>query len=129
MKKPSHRGELIVNVLSLPRKLKTLSHVSLQELLKRTGYFKAYTWVTEASLRVMLKRHPEYIDDWVAYSEDKRASTGWYIKRAEMKLDIVGFYSDQVGRRRDTTYLDPIAACAAFIKHEIEDMRTCAVMR
>jgi hypothetical protein len=95
----------------------------MYELLRQTGYFKLYDEVSEAGIREALARHPECVDEWISYSEDKRARSGWYIKQEDDTIYKVGCLSPEGGKNIETTYVDRIDACAVFIKHELEDIR------
>jgi hypothetical protein len=95
----------------------------MYELLRHTGYFEAYDQVCEAALCDTLARYPECVDEWILYSEDKRTTSGWYIKQEEDARYKVGYFSGKDGEDSETTYFDKIAACAAFIKHEVEEIR------
>lgn len=123
MKNQPWKKKSLIDLLELPRQLKNRAIVSFYELLKETGYFQVHRQITGERIYAALKDNPEYIADWIAYSEDKRASTGWYIERRENNSHIVGYYSGKTGRQSETRHADLIAACAVFIKHEIEDIR------
>jgi hypothetical protein len=114
--------DIIVKLIHLPKSFHS-SDLSMYELLKQTGYFDVYNQVSEAGIYDTLVRYPECVDEWIAYSEDKRTSSGWYMKKKKDTLYEVGYISNTTDGNVATMYVDRIGACAAFIKHELEDIR------
>src|ERR1700675_2444980 len=55
--------------------------ISLREALKVTGYAEYRSSFTAADLLPYVAAHPELIEQWLSYSEDKRTDGGWYIRR------------------------------------------------
>ena len=53
--------------------------LSMQEALARTHYKARRATFKARDLQVVLMAHPEICDAWLAYSEDKRTSGGWYL--------------------------------------------------
>ena len=117
-------SETIIDVIRLPRKFGNLGNVSIHSLLKATGYFENHSQVSESAIREELIRHPEFIQDWMLLSEDKRSNAGWYFRQDDKAGYVVGYFTQKGDHLRQSEYSDPIDACAAFIKREIEDIRT-----
>ncbi len=107
-------------VLNLPRNFYGRGDASIYTLLQESGYFAVHDQVTEGAIHNALRRHPEVVNDWIDLSESRRASSGWYLRPAGAKGYQVGHYPDN----EPVDYADELAACAAFIKREIEDIRT-----
>jgi hypothetical protein len=55
--------------------------ISMHEALKVAGYAEHRPSFTAAELRLVIADHPELIEQWMSYSEDKRTDGGWYIRR------------------------------------------------
>ncbi len=110
----------VLEVLNLPRSFYGRGDVSIHTLLWESGYFAVHDQVTEGAIHDALLRRPEVVHDWIDLSESKRASSGWYLRRAGAKGYQVGHYPGDEA----VDYADELAACAAFIKREIEDIRT-----
>jgi hypothetical protein len=92
-------------------------------LLQATGYFEVHDQISEPDIQFGLARSPESVEEWTQYSEDKRTS-GWYIIQDDEGRYEVGFVAEN-GERSNQIWLDSrLDACAAFIKHEIESIRT-----
>lgn len=114
----------VVDVVHLPRNFHRLGNASMHALLKDSGYFSIHGQVTEHAILEALKAHPECVHDWMAWSEDKRSSTGWFFRRnGESAFEIA--YFREYGDPSDVNeYSDATTACAAFIKREVETIRT-----
>lgn len=130
--------ETIEKLLAVPIDYRDLGNVGLQELVRRSGYFEVHEQVTEEEIRRVLLQHPEYVNVWLTYSEDKRTSSGWYLLRESEQTYVVGYFEADVVvqdpqthtvkvvgcRHRDRqTYVEGTAAGAAFIKREAEVLR------
>jgi hypothetical protein len=55
--------------------------VSLREALKTTGYMKHRPTFSSADLLPVIGRDASLVEEWMAYSEDKRTEGGWHILR------------------------------------------------
>jgi hypothetical protein len=56
--------------------------ISLREALNRARYRECRTGLQEADLLRVIEAEPELVDQWLAYSEDKRTEGGWYVLRS-----------------------------------------------
>ena len=102
-----------------------MGDMSIFALLEATGYFGLHDQISENDIRAALSRNPECIQDWMQYCSDKRTPTGWYIRLNDEELYEVGYFD--INAEHDTNrvqYENVIDACAAFIKHEIETIRS-----
>jgi len=55
--------------------------ISLHEALERTNYIELRKTFGQDDLIEIIRKHPVLVSDWFAYSEDKRTSGGWYLKK------------------------------------------------
>ena len=53
--------------------------LSLRDALSRIRYGERRAGFDEATLLRLVRAHPAFVEDWLAYSEDKRTSAGWYV--------------------------------------------------
>lgn len=116
-------SDVIAGLIHLPRRFNSLGNVSIYDLLKETGYFEMHDQVSEESIHEPLAQQPECVDEWINYSEDKRSSTGWYLKQEGGGTYVVGYFAGKNGEHSKFRYANRIAACAAFIKCESEHIR------
>ncbi len=107
------------DLIQLPRNFSVCRDASIHSLLQESGYFAVHKAVTEDAIHDALREHPELVSDWIDFSDSKRASSGWFLRRGATGYQV-GHYSDH----EPVEYLDELTACAAFIKREIEDIRT-----
>jgi hypothetical protein len=108
--------------LPLAEKLFARGNVSINVLLKETGYFEVHSQINEANISNELKKHPEYINHWLNWSNNKRTNSGWFFKQENNGKYVVG-YSPEKPDLNHFEYSDLPEACAAFIKLEIEEIR------
>jgi len=114
---------IIINkVISLCAEFYNKRNVSIYTLLKETGYFDMYNQINETDILYELIIHPEFINNWFSWSENKRSQSGWYIKRNENSTYAVGFFPVNIDIPL-LVYSDIKEACAAFIIREIEEIR------
>lgn len=114
-------NNIIKNIISLPEKFYALGNVSIYSLLKETGYFEMHNQVDEATILDELNRHPDYINQWLNWSDNKRTS-GWYFKQKDNGEYVVGYFPIRENLKQIESF-DSKEACAAFIKREIEEIR------
>ena len=63
--------------------------------------------------------------EWMQYYSDKRTSSGRYIRLNDEELYEIGYFDIKADHDTNRVqYKDAIDACAAFIKHEIESIRS-----
>jgi hypothetical protein len=111
----------LTDVINLPRNFYSRGNISTHSLLQESGYFAVYEEVTEGAIHDALQRHPNLVSDWMNFSQDKRGGSGWFLCRGGSDNGYqVGHYPDHA----PVGYSDELAACAAFIKREIENIRT-----
>lgn len=112
------------SLIKLPHVFNSLGTISISDLLKETGYYEMNQQITEEIIHTELIKQPQSVCEWLTYSEDKRSSTGWYLKQDGINSFTLGFIGGGRGEYTQQKYVDQIAACAAFIKREAENIRT-----
>jgi len=116
--------ETIRRLIHLPHELHRINTVSIIELLRESSYFDNYNNISVENIHDALNLYPECVNEWMQYSEDKRASSGFYIKQEECKKYIIGFINVNGNHNfQPVVYDDRIEACAFFIKKEAESIR------
>jgi hypothetical protein len=116
------KPDTIIQVIHLAKKCSERNNVSIYSLLKEVGYFDIHDEVSENLIREALFLHPNCVNDWIRFSEDKRSSAGWYFQQNGTDYEV-GFFSLNKNNISPTKYSNSIEACAAFIKREIESIR------
>lgn len=95
--------------------------ISPWRLMLDSGYPDMRAVISEAKIEDFVRVHPEVIDQWLAYSADKRCG-GWYFLREEDGGRYVLGCIEAPGE--DELFEEPVAPCAKFIKRELESMAT-----
>src|SRR5690606_12261780 len=54
---------------------------AVDEALERSPYRQIRADLVVADLFEILHREPDLVEQWLAYSEDKRTTGGWYVER------------------------------------------------
>lgn len=116
-------SETITNIIRLPWNFNNLGNISVYYLLQNSGYFEVYDQITEDAIREMLLSQTEHMNEWLLFSESKRVNSGWFLKKDANGYQVGYFPAKNIGDQ-PINYLDKATACAAFIKREIEDIRT-----
>jgi hypothetical protein len=113
------KKEVISRVINLPTDVYVQNKSSVQ-LLVESGYDKRRTQINPEDLeQELLCSAPNTIESWQTYSDNKRTTSGWYIRR--IKMYEVGYYSN--GNNVNVTYFEHWhQALADFIKHELEEL-------
>jgi len=55
--------------------------LSIKDALARADYAAYRATFDVADIRALLEAHPSLVEEWLAYSEDKRTEGGWYVLR------------------------------------------------
>ena len=120
-----NKADMATQIVTLPRTFHSLGNVSIFYLLQATGYFDLHDQTSEADIRAALVRCPECVQEWMQYCSDKRSSSGWHIRLNDEELYEVGYFDIKADHDTNRVqYENAIDACAAFIKHEIESIRS-----
>jgi len=118
-------NNIAIEIVKIPRTFQIRRDMSIVALLKETGYFELYDQVSVTDIREALTREPACVQEWMQYSQNQRYP-GWYLTLNDEDLYEVGFFDDNADSRYSNRvqYESAIDACAVFIKHEIERVRS-----
>ena len=106
--------EQILRVLAIARGL-SLRGLSLRDLIEEAGYRDLRPRIRAAQLAEILRAKPNIVDDWIAYSEDKRTSFGYGFgpfPAGDWLVDGPEGYRVRFGSRYD--------GCVAFVLRELD---------
>jgi hypothetical protein len=117
--------DIAMQIVTMPRRFHSLGSMSIFSLLEETGYFELHDQISEDDIRTALLCCPECVQEWMQYCSDKRTSSGWYIRLNDEELYEIGYFDIKADHDTNRVqYKDAIDACAAFIKQEIESIRS-----
>ena len=95
--------------------------MSPKALIAESGYQDNRDLIDVDRIARHLTSNPNLFGEWIAFSENKRVSEGWYLKAQSADGPYtVGYFNPSVTLRKTDTYLDANEACAVYIKRELE---------
>jgi len=118
----SEKLDRILEVLRIPTLTEGPGSVmSLFDALRRTDYETVRKEFTTSDLVPLLKAHPELVDQWTLFSENKRCG-GWWITKESCE---VGWLPDAgrpfLARKKTLHFASLEEAVAEFIVQELDD--------
>lgn len=110
---------VVTAICQIPRDFRRGDSSPIQ-LVARSGYEAVKDTLSVAELRDHLERDPALVLDWVVWSEDKRATEGWYFSPSGD-----GAHVGYVGLEEPASYFSPLAeACAQFVYREVASIHS-----
>ena len=104
------KQDCIDKICNLPQTFKQVEK-SLNALLTETKFQFLYNEISLADIIHYLQNHPNLLDVWKEYSDDKRTTGGYYYHEKYIgSLDHLTF---------DKTFTSDTEACAEYILREI----------
>ncbi len=118
-----HESDILHDIIYLPRRFNETNDRSIHTLLIETGYAAVRDQITIKAIRSFLMIHPECVLDWLQYSENKRATAGWYLKMGCSGEYIVEYCPrDSKQKVNGQSFPNRTEACAVFVKREIDSI-------
>jgi hypothetical protein len=112
---------IIQNVCQLPHEMRKTGNKSPAQILRESGCSDYPEVLNSSVIETFLHTHVDLVEEWIAYSADKRTSEGWYIIRQgsgrETKY-IVGFHPNG----HSFEFSQPDKACGEFIVREVMEI-------
>lgn len=108
---------MVAAVCSIPLRYRQSDGPSFRQCVVDTGYFDKPEELSVAATAGFLQQHPEFIDPWFNFSEDKRTSSGWFV----LDEDDCAVAGQVHGPR--IVFSDRTQTCAEFIVREIGGLR------
>ena len=119
-------NNIATEIVTIPRRMHS-EDKSPFTLLKETGYFELHDQVSVSDVREALTRDPACVQEWMQYVDDLRCPSSWYFDFDDDENQYeVGFFDIKADPNRSNRvqYENATDACAAYIKHEIESIRS-----
>lgn len=108
------RSSAVLTILKIGRKASLRGRgASMRDALAQAQYPAWRPSISPSELLLLLQTHPSLVEDWVAYSEDKRTSGGFYV----LRTGEIGQVGNQLSRRR---YPSIEEAVAEFVLQELD---------
>ena len=121
-----NKAKTATDIVTIPRKFH-MGDMSVFALLKATGYFELHDQVSVSDIREARIRDPACVQEWMQYVDDLRCPSSWYFGSVDDENQYeVGFFDIKANPNRShrVQYQNATNACAAYIKHEIESIRS-----
>jgi hypothetical protein len=120
-----NKADIAMQIVTIPRRMHS-EDKSPFALLKETGYFELHDQVSVDDIRNAIVRDPACVQEWIQYIDDQRCSSSWYFVLNDEGVYEVGFFDSNTDpvRSNQVVYENAVDACAAFIKHQIESIRS-----
>jgi hypothetical protein len=118
MPTPKTIYDVVASVCHIPIEFHERGDVSVVTLLIDSGYPELRASIGVTHIQRYLQAHPDILDAWATYSEDKRCE-GWYFVDDRC---AIGADSSCVGTPREQVFGERSEACASFIKHELDSI-------
>ncbi len=112
----------IERIVHIPTDFHQVKTKSVLTLLRESGYFELHDKIHESDIYELLKTHPQLINEWLGWSDDKCSTPTWFFTRGEDGKCLVR-HSPDGNDFEEIKTTDAFEACAAFIKREIESTR------
>jgi hypothetical protein len=90
---------------------------SMLQLVAESGAVEFPLALAVEPISTYIIAHPQIIDEWLRWSENKRVSSGWYFNRRTNGFEI-GYHPD--GEILEIN--DPHLACAEFVVREVRSI-------
>ncbi|MBX7061113.1 MAG: hypothetical protein K1X52_05590 [Pyrinomonadaceae bacterium] len=116
---------IAVAVVLIPRVFYAETQVSMsfRDLILNTGYCCSAEHVSVELLANALRVRPKNVEDWLAWSDNKRTDSGWFFRHRLTGGFEVGYLPATEDRPTfHYTKTEVFRACAKFIKYEIDDV-------
>jgi hypothetical protein len=98
-------------------------NMSPMALLAASGYRKHRDTIDVAKIRKYVEQHPELVGDWMAYSDNKRTSTGCcFYAESSSGPYVLSYFPSRNPSKTDQKYSNESEACAVYIKYELESI-------
>jgi len=111
----------------MPLAFKDAGDSTMVALLKVSRYGRDSS-ISEGDIAAHLRKHPELVDAWVAYSEDQRSLPAWYLMRPDA-LNAAEWRVGYLSKReppQEQVFANEFAACAFFIMRKVEELSRLA---
>ena len=94
-----------------------------QQLYNETGYAAEHSVISQADIEAAIRRDPSLVEDWLAFTEDKRWTPAWGLAKHSETVWFVFHVAKGGGQGYEIVFESSVAACALMIRMEMEDFR------
>jgi hypothetical protein len=115
-----NKEDVLNFAINIPRKFYKIKTISLNDLIKESGYKEWKDNISVQDIQGRLEESPEYIKEWEIFCDNKRTSGGWCINidKNSNKYEV-GQIAVKRSEKEWVKFSSHIEAIAFFIKHEL----------
>ena len=118
-----NKNHIISEILHIPEGIMSNPNKSLYAYCAEICQLFSGSHITNDDLLKALQESPRFISLWLAYSESKRTSNGWFFRKINAEKYGVGFF-DGKDISNEQVFCNSAQACALFISKETETLYT-----
>jgi hypothetical protein len=115
-------AECIVAICNFPLTYKN-ANMSPSAIFTNSKYGDQYEFISLEALEEHVKAHPELIDRWILYSQDKRWTPAWAFTKNKSDGWVVSYIQESGKHGYEIIFGNATNACAFMIKMEFEELR------
>ncbi len=113
------KSETIKRICEFARAYQTENKKSPLQLFAETGYQSYRAEITNEEIAAEIDKNSNLLDDWLAFTEDKRWTPSWGIR--EDQTSYVVFHVSKGGNiDQEFEFTSGSSACAAMVRNEME---------
>lgn len=94
-----------------------------RQLYDETGYDIQHASISQADIEAVLSDDLSLVDDWIAFTEDKRWTPVWGLLKRGRKSWVVFRVKEDGKIACEISFASPVPACALMIRLEMEGFR------
>ena len=94
-----------------------------RQLYDETGYGTKHPSISQADIEAVVSDDLSLVDDWIAFTEDKRWTPAWGLSKRGRKSWVVFRVKKGGVIACEVVFTSPVPACALMIRLEMEGFR------
>ena len=117
----THR-ERVVAICEFVRSYRS-GNLTPRHIYNETGYGSHHAEIAQEDIAAVVASDPSLVDDWLAFTTDKRWTPAWGLERRGDSTWLVFYVFEGGGQGHEIAFASPIHACALMIRMEMESLR------
>ena len=111
-----------ISICEFARRYRSEQDRTPRQLYEGTGYDTYHAEITQKDIEATIARDESLVDDWLAFTEDKRWTPSWGLKKQGDTWVVFQLAKGGV-RSYEVVFHSPVQACAMMVRMEMEDFR------
>lgn len=110
-------------ICHFPVNFRTLKQYTSAQIYNNTGYERYHSMITQDQIIDVLKTNIDLMEMWFLFSQDKRWTPAWFLKKESSGFWRVGYLTQNHEVIYEINFNDSMSACAFLIRMEMEEFR------